>query len=941
MRQTFFPPSKSEVPTTQTCLLVRLSCLLLLPAGFVPIASAIPPGIQHQPRNQAVILYQSAGFGVIASGSAPIRYQWRKNGTPIRGATNDQFVLSHAQFRDAALYSVEVSNAEGSLSSADAELTMSLPEAGDVDCSFACGGSLDFTLYSIVPQSDGKVLIGGAFRTVHGAARGRVARFNADGSTDYTFMNGLSGAGDTVYAMAVQPDGKVVIGGAFTNVNGVTRYRIARLNADGKLDDTFSSSASSPVYAIALQSDGKIVIGGAFMGVNGSPRVRIARLNSDGNLDGTFQNGMNGVDGDVRSIAVQADNRALIGGAFTLVNSVGRNRIARLNEDGSLDAAFQNGQSGANSEVRGVALQSDGKVLIGGTFTNVNGSLRRYIARLHIDGTLDGSFLTGPNISGANFEVESIALQNDGKILIGGWFNAVNFSPRNRIARLNSDGSTDAGFMSGLSGVNGFVSVVASQPDGKVLLGGFFTAVHDVNRNFFARLSANGTLDADFEPGFSGVGGAAQSAPDGSVGALKIQSDGKVLVGGWFATANGHSRQGIARFNPDGTLDRGFQEGLSGIYPEVNAIAVQSDGKVLAGGRNTTVNGVPRKPLARLAANGTLDSAFETVFSGANDEVHAIELQSDGKVLVGGAFTNVNGVGRSRLARLNSGGSLDTNFLNGVSGPDDAVFAMVEQSDGKVLIGGAFTMVNGITRRRIARLNTDGSLDRGFQEGLSGTEYAVNAMALQPDGKVLIGGCFSTVNGVGRVGIARLNTDGSLDGTFSSGIPAGGCTVTALALQSNGKVLLGGWFTFINGASRGRVARLNNDGTLDAAFLDGPSGANNVVRSIAVQADNQVLIGGSFVSVNGVPMGHIARLWGTAPAFIESVSRPTGGSTELTLRLPSATTNRVQYKTNLTDPAWSDLPGDEIGSGSDQVTNKADPTIGTAERRFYRVRVLP
>jgi len=936
MRQTFFPPSRGEVPAIHTCSLVRLSCLLLLLAGFVSIASAIPPGIDHQPRNQAVILYQSAGFGVIASGSAPIRYQWRKNGMPVRGATNDQLVLSHAHFRDAAIYSVDVSNAEGSISSTGAALTVNLPAAGDVDCSFAFGGSLDFVVYSIVPQSDGKVLIGGTFRTVHGAARGNVARFNADGSTDYTFMNGLSGADSAVYAMAVQSDGKVVIGGAFTNVNGVTRYRIARLNADGTLDGTFSSTASSPVYAIAVQSDGKILIGGAFTGVNGSPRIRIARLNSDGGLDGTFQNGMNGVNGDVRSIAVQADNRALIGGAFTLVNNAGRNRIARLNEDGSLDAGFQNGQSGANSEVRGVALQTDGKVVIGGTFTNVNGSLRKYIARLHVDGTLDGSFLTGQNISGPNFDVESVAVQNDGKIVIGGSFNTVNFFPRSRIARLNSNGSTDAGFMNGLSGVNGFVSAVASQPDGKVFLGGFFTMVHGVNRNFFARLSADGTVDAAFAPGFSGVGGAGQSAPAGSVYEVKVQSDGKVLVGGWFASANGHNRQGIARFNPDGTLDQDF---LSGIYPIVNVIAVESNGKILVGGDFTLVNGVGRTNLARLEANGTLDDSF--AFSGADDAVYAVELQSDGKVLIGGAFTNVNGVGRSRIARLNSGGSLDTNFLNGVSGPDDAVFAIVEQSDGKVLIGGQFTMVNGITRRHIARLNADGSLDRGFQEGLSGTEYAVNAMALQTDGKVLIGGCFSTVNGVGRVGVARLNTDGSLDGTFSSGIPAGGCTVTAMALQSNGKVLLGGYFTFIDGASRGRVARLNNDGTLDAVFLDGRVGANNVVRSIAVQPDNQVLIGGSFVSVNGVPMGHIARLWGTAPAFIESVSRPTGGITELALRLPSATTNRVQYKTNLTDPAWSDLPGDAIASGSDQVTNKADPTIGTAERRFYRVIVLP
>ncbi len=212
--------------------------------------------------------------------------------------------------------------------------------------------------------------------------------------------------------------------------------------SDGSLDTSFNpgSVANSGVLSIASQPDGKILIGGWLTQYNGTTRNDIARLNSDGSLDTSFNPG-SGVHGSISSIALQPDGKILIGGEFTQYNGTTRNNIARLNPDGSLDTSFNPG-GGANGEVYSIALQPDGKILIGGWFFEYNGTSRNNIARLNPDGSLDTSFNPG---SGTNISINSIALQPDGKILIGGGFTQYNGTPRNGIARLNSSGGSSSG----------------------------------------------------------------------------------------------------------------------------------------------------------------------------------------------------------------------------------------------------------------------------------------------------------------------------------------------------------------------------------------------------------------------------------------------------------------------------------------------------------------
>jgi uncharacterized delta-60 repeat protein len=236
-------------------------------------------------------------------------------------------------------------------------------------------------------------------------------------------------------------------------------------------------------------------------------------------------------------------------------------------------------------------------------------------------------------------------------------------------------------------------------------------------------------------------------------------------------------------------------------------------------------------------------------------------------VVIGGDFTTVNGVTRNRIARLNGDGSLDTGFQNGmagVAGAEPYCFAVAVQSDGKVLIGGSFATVNGVARNCIARLNDDGSLDTGFQNGMAGANHRVLSVAVQSDGKVLIGGNFDTISGVARNRIARLNNDGSLDTGFMNGLSGADNSVSTVAVQSDGKVIIGGTFTAVNGGAPSRIARLNSDGSLDTGFLDGCSGADNGVFSVVAQSDGKVLLGGYFGTMNGVARNNVARLIGAS-----------------------------------------------------------------------------
>lgn len=723
---------------------------------------------------------------------------------------------------------------------------------GELDVSFETGSSVNGTINAWATADGDKIYIGGNFSTVRGAFRNNIARLNADGTVDLDFDPG-SGAGivgmtnQDVNALAVQSDGKVLIGGSFTSYNGTPRNRIARLNTDGSLDVNFdpgSGTDNFSVGTIVALPDGKILIGGNFRTYNGIPRSRIARLNADGSLDTSFDPG-SGANTWIRTIMVQSDGRILIGGEFTSYNDIPRHRIARINANGSLDSSFDPG-TGASSAVHVIALQTDGNILIGGDFTSYNDIPRNRIARLNANGSLDTSFDPG---TGAGNVVYSIALQTDDRILIGGSFISYNGITRNRIARLNANGSLDTSFDPG-TGANGGILFIEEQPDGTIFIGGGFFSYDGAERTRIARLNADGSLDTSFNP---------STGAAGAIYCVALQPDGRILVGGSFLHYDGKARRGIVRLNSNGSFDSSFDPG-TGPTGSVYSIAVQSDGKILIGGNFTNFNDTGHRRIVRLNADGSLDTSFDPG-TGTSSDVHSIVVQVDGKVLIGGLFTTYNGITRNRIARLNTDGSLDTSFDPG-NGASTRIRSISLQLDGKIVVGGEFTSYNGTARNRVARLNTDGSLDTSFDPG-TGANGTIHSIALQADGKVVIGGDFTSYDGTSHSRIARLNTDGSLDTSFDPNGGANG-TVHGITLQSDGQMIVVGAFNTFNNTAHSHIVRLNANGDVDISFDPGTGTSFSFyafsVYTIAMQSNGKILIGGNFWSYDNILRRNLARI---------------------------------------------------------------------------------
>jgi uncharacterized delta-60 repeat protein/uncharacterized repeat protein (TIGR01451 family) len=371
-------------------------------------------------------------------------------------------------------------------------------------------------------------------------------------------------------------------------------------------------------------------------------------------------------------------------------------------------------------------------------------------------GSVDPAFNAG---IGFNSDVYALVPQTNGNFIVGGAFTTVNGLPRNRFARIFPNGAEDTTFMAGLSAANDTVRAVLGLSDSRLMVGGYFTIFNGVNRNRLTRLNTDGSLDTTFDPG-SGADATVFAFGEGFSNGLR-----KMYVGGSFTTFNGFARPGLVRLNDDGSVDSTFAL-TTGVNGPVYAIAVcptntLNAGKIVIGGAFTAVNGVPCSNIARLNTDGSLDTTFNPG-AGADGEVRALALQLDGKVLLGGAFTNVAGQARSRLARLNTDGSLDLAFNVG-SGANGTVFALALQADTRIVVGGDFTQASGVTRRRITRLMPDGTVDPSINFG-AGADGFVAALAVQTDGNLVLGGGFSSIDGQPRNGVARL-FGGSMTGS--------------------------------------------------------------------------------------------------------------------------------------------------------------------------------
>lgn len=802
---------------------------------------------------------------------------------------------------------------------------------------------------TIAIQTDGKIIIGGSFTVVCGQPRTNIARLNADGTLDSTFNPGANGA---VYCLAVQEDGLILAGGAFTALAGQGCNRVGRLLSDGTPDPGFAHPSLPyffDVSALALRPDGKILLGS---GSASGPQFPVVRLNTDGTLDSSFVPPpwtANPLPRSAYSLLIQPSGDILAFGAFPESLTINSHYIEHLNANGGRISriGILNTPS-LPGGVFGSGAQADGSVLFGGQFFWMTGQGHLNLARLNPDYTIDPS----TNLA-ANAAVIAFAVQTDGKVYVGGAFTNLNGSGRYALGRLNANGSLDTSYVG--ANLRGTVNALALQSDGKLLVGGSFTNYGGLLQKNLARLASSAAPAEDLRNQGSTVTWL-RSGPlpellrtsfDYSAdGAAWISLGAGVRISGGWQVAAGSAPPGAllrARGTASGsgnsswivetivsppiiTLQPANQTGDAGAtavfgvqasgpgpfgYQWYQGTVPLLDSMKISGSQNSTLSvsnllgndagaycvvitnnyGSVTSQVATLTVNDpvivTQPVNIDTIAGGtAQFTVSAFgstpltyqwrggdTYLADGPNCSGAhaatlSLSNVSAadaVSYSVIVRNDYGtatSSVATLFLRVPPdtfnpAPNSPVNALGVQSDNKLLVGGTFSALAGQQRARIGRLNADGTLDGAFAAAVSGDNQSrVASLVLQEDGKILVGGRFTALNGQPHGNVGRLNADGTLDPAFIVGSGANG-DVNSIVVQSDGKILLGGTFTDLEGQSHTNLGRLTPDGALDSNFN---AVANGEVGPLVIQADGQILLGGRFTQLDSQPRNYLGRL---------------------------------------------------------------------------------
>lgn len=684
----------------------------------------------------------------------------------------------------------------------------------------AGGGPNDWIQKSIL-LSDKKVLIAGAFTEMnsygfHG--RNRVAMLDSNGLMEWSFGVGW-GLDGLARAIAEQPDGKLLVGGAFENFNFQSSPKLVRLERNGDRDLTFNVGTGFDGYLrdLLVQPDGKIIAVGNFSSYQNTPYNSIIRLNTDGTIDTTFKPGF-GANGEIIDIEPISNNRYLLAGIFTSYNGVTANKLVSINADGTNDISSENfgiGLSGRISDfARRLTIFPNGQIMVLGSFFSAAGYRRQNIALFNSNGTLDQTFNFDPNL-GPN-SIREVYKLPSGKYLI---FRDVTSNYPDGIVKLNSDGSIAEQIFNGYKSGNNsqttsILSVIPYSENQIIIAGNFnyyktyndspdFQGFYNISKRMIVKIDTNGILYTDYNKSqvTEGIGAFPRIARK----MAKIQN-GDYLVVGDFEKFNGFQNPNIAFLYKDGSYN----------------------------------------------GNAVNNGSF------CNDGLFDFEQQSDGKILLGGDFTSYGGLNASKLVRIDFEGKLDSTFINNIGiGFDGRVNAIKVDRDNKILVGGFFNNFNGQPAPKIIRLNSDGTRDFSFTGTGIANDTAIYDLELNADGKILIQGRFQSYNGWPTKNLALINPDGSADTTFKIDIP--NPRIRTAIFQNDGKILVGGFFTDFNGTTVNKLVRLNLNGSIDPSF-DVGAGPNNPIYSILVQPDGKIVVGGGFTNFNGVPINGIVRL---------------------------------------------------------------------------------
>lgn len=784
-------------------------------------------------------------------------------------------------------------------------------------------------IHVLVVEPDGQILVGGSFETLGGESRHGLGRLNPDGSLDGDFIADTDGE---VFTLALQANGDILLGGNFTQVNGRPRAGIARVDATGTLDPHFSPVVSGDVSCLVIQPDGGILVGGGFQGTGSDALSWFARLLPSGPVtDALLREGSvlrwerAGVGPEVwRTVFEHSDDGLIwnllgrgtrVGGGWELAGAevpAGGTVRARGWVTGGLYAA----SAWATEAYAGIPIiltqpvgstndfgspvsfhvlakgdgqltyqwRRNGVVLVDDD--RISGSQTADLQILNVAGADAGEYTVTVSNASGSVTSEAVVLAAVDPLITG--------QPLSQTLGIGQNGALAA-------------TVAGSEPlsyewwHGEAVVPGAtaatlqLTALEEadagdyhvvVSNPYGTAVSASATLTLveapviivqpdhlHADPG-EGVAFNVQAV---GVEPLEYQwwKDGAELPGadgpmlelpdaqtsdlGWYQVVVrngfGEATSDLVSLSVNGAdWDLAFAPELAfTTFPRSTVLAIQPDDSILLGGGFPAVDPETTQVLYRFRSDGTRDTAF---LPDAGASPTCLAIQPDGGIVVGGNFNTLAGMPRQGLGRLLRDGSLDHGFdpqleRAFVGIPSPRANALVLQPDAKIVIGGEFEMVGGEPRRNLARLNADGTLDAGF---FADASHQVSALALQPDGRIVVGGSFTQLAGESRAYMGRLDPDGSLDQDFN---PTPNQAVTALAVQPDGRILVSGNFSSLAGQPRSRIARLNADGTPDVSF-----GASMImsVSYFGLQTDGRIVVVQRARTLNDVPFDFIGRL---------------------------------------------------------------------------------
>ncbi|MBX3697168.1 MAG: delta-60 repeat domain-containing protein [Dokdonella sp.] len=696
-------------------------------------------------------------------------------------------------------------------------------------------------IYAVLVQADEGVIIGGEFSSVNGVQRKNLARIGPDGFLDANWRADTDG---TIYVLSADGLGNVYVGGAYLNIQGQARFGIARIATNGQVDPVWAPAQSNGGYETVLAiaftpSFDAAYLGGEFAAIGNPAQSYLSKVSTSGS--GAIDSGWNAAaDGPIHALAVDSTGFVYAGGYFQNIGGVQRLNLARL--AATTGIADPGWSADADGVVHSLLVEVSGRLYVGGEFQHIGSQQTGGIARLLGGGVVDDFWY--PPIGTISY-VLAMSQSASGDLFVGGSFSPLGAPPYGNLAKVRTTGVDDGAIdWTWLPSSNNFVYALDATQGEKIAIGGLFTTMSEVQSLGFAQSDALGV-----------IGSAIDAEKPGKVSSMAVQPDGGFIVGGEFLKGGGLQRRNLLRVMPNGNVDPDWNPSPNGI---VDRVIVDRDVDVYAAGRFTSVSGVQRSRLAKIGAGGigTVDSTWPSVQGGY---VYAMLLADDGSLYVGGSFLGIGGIAKHFFGRIRSDGSVDQAW----NPPQDRYITGLAQTHPGFIAASTFLQSFPINLGDVKRVSTeDGSVARTWT-----LDRAANG--IRSDGQLLyVYGDLGSIDGTPVSKIGRIAVDGNVDSGWMPQFNGG--YIYGMDIGADSSVFLAG--TMYLEPDLHRVLRIpagtsQFDTSWDIA-------TDSEVFGLSQVGDDSLLVAGTFTVVDGEARAGFAKVGPSDNIFSSGFESP-------------------------------------------------------------------